>query len=51
MRFLPAIIVLLALVMFMAGPGRFKVGEQIGLVILGFLILMGLFALAMSRAL
>ena len=51
MRFIVPIIVLLALVMLMAGPGRFKVGEQIGLVILGFLVLMGLFALAVNRAL
>lgn len=51
MRFLPAILVLVALVMLMAGSNRIKVGEQIGLVILGFLILMGLFALAVNRAL
>lgn len=48
---LPGIIILVGLVMLMAGRGGVKVGEQIGLVILGLLILAALFALVVNRAL
>ena len=53
MRFLPAIMVLVGLVMLMAGPGRkgVQTGQQIGLVILGLLILTALFAVVVNRAL
>lgn len=53
MRFLPAIIILIGIVMLMAGPGRkgIRAGEQIGLVIVGFLVLAILFGLVVARTL
>ena len=45
------ILMLIGVVMLMAGRGGVRTGEQIGLVILGFLVLMGIFALVVNRAL
>ena len=45
------ILMLIGVVMLMSGHGALQTGRQIGLVILGFLVLMGVFALVMNRAL
>jgi hypothetical protein len=52
-RFLPAILILLGLVVLMAGPGRrgIRTGEQIGFVIMTFIALAALFAFVVNRAL
>jgi hypothetical protein len=42
---------LIGLVMLMSGRGGVRAGERIGLVIVGFVVLMALFALAVNRAL
>ena len=48
---LPGLIILVGIVMLMAGRGAIKVGEQIGFVIVGFLLLAALFALVINRTL
>ena len=45
------ILMLVGLVMLMSGRGGGRTGGQIGLVIIGFLLLMGLFAVVVDRAL
>ena len=45
------ILMLIGVVMLMSGRGALQTGRQIGLVILGFLVLMGVFALVVNRAL
>ena len=45
------ILMLVGLVMLMSGRAALRTGREIGLVIVGFLVLMGLFALAVNRAL
>ena len=51
MKFLPAIVVLIGLVMLMAGAGRrgLRAGEQIAAVILGFLVLALVFGWLVRR--
>ncbi len=52
MRYLPVLLLLIGVVMIFAGPGKgLRVFEQIGLVILGFLVLVVLFGLIVNRAL
>jgi len=48
---LPGLILLIGLVMVMSGKKGIRAGEQIGLVILGFLVLAALMALVVNRAL
>jgi hypothetical protein len=52
-KYLPAILILLGLVVLMAGPGRrgIRTGEQIGIVIIGFIVLAVLFAFVVNRSL
>jgi NADH:ubiquinone oxidoreductase subunit 6 (subunit J) len=52
-KYVPAILILLGFVILMAGPGRrgIRTGEQIGLVILGFIVLAALFAFVVNRSL
>ena len=45
------ILMLIGVVMLMSGRGAIRTGERIGLVIVGFLVLVGLFALVVNRAL
>ena len=45
------ILMLIGVVMLMSGRDAIRTGERIGLVIVGFLLLAGLFALVVNRAL
>ena len=49
--FIGIILMLVGLVMLMSGRAAFRTGREIGLVIVGFLILMGAFAIVVNRAL
>ncbi len=53
MKYVPALVILIAMVMLMAGAGRrgVRAGESIGIVIVIFLVLAALFAVIVRRAL